>query len=249
MEVRALAGSANFFDSSISGQIDGTLARRSPGSTLKPFIYALGLEQGLIHPMTLLRDLPKSFAGYTPENFDGDFRGPLPACEALRLSRNVPAITLASQLRNPDLYDFLRSCHVDFLRDRDHYGLSLVLGGAEVTPRELAALYCMLANRGIWKPLRLTLDEPQAAGQQRLSPEASFITLDMLVSDASDENIPSREGKNIHVRCKTGTSNGFRDAWTAGIAGPYVLVVWVGNFNNDPHPLFVGGRTAKPLFL
>lgn len=249
MEVRALAGSADFFNTAISGQIDGTLARRSPGSTLKPFIYALALDQGLIHPMTLLKDLPKSFAGYTPGNFDGEFRGPLPACEALRLSRNVPAITLASELRDPDLYDFLRACHVDFARDRDHYGLSLVLGGAEVTPRELAALYCMLANKGIWKPLRLTLEEAQDAGLAMLSPEAGFITLDMLVSGASDEKLPSRDGKIIPVRAKTGTSNGFRDAWTAGVVGPYVLVVWVGNFNNEAHPLFVGGRTAKPLFL
>ena len=130
MEVRALAGSADFFNKSIEGQVDGTRARRSPGSTLKPMIYALALEQGLIHPQSLLADTPHSFAGYDPENYDGAFRGPLSAAEALRASRNVPAITLAAKLTRPSLYEFLRRAGVEFADGADHYGVSLVLGGA-----------------------------------------------------------------------------------------------------------------------
>ncbi|MDR2695637.1 MAG: transglycosylase domain-containing protein, partial [Deltaproteobacteria bacterium] len=97
MEVRALAGSADFHNRHIDGQVDGTRARRSPGSTLKPFIYALALEQGLIHPYTLLADTPRSFSGYDPENFDGAFRGPVSAAQALRGSRNLPALALAAR--------------------------------------------------------------------------------------------------------------------------------------------------------
>lgn len=252
MEVRGLAGSADFFDRSISGQIDGTSARRSPGSTLKPFIYALALDQGLIHPMTLLADMPRSFSGYDPENFDSAFRGPISAGEALRLSRNVPALSLAARLKNPGLYDFLRLAGVHFDKTEAHYGLSLVLGGAEVTMRELAQLYAMLANRGIWQPLRITPTETQPERQedkkQLLSPEACFITLSMLTPLSSQEQIADRNGTALPVRAKTGTSNGFRDAWTAGIYGPYVLIVWVGNFDNTANPLLVGGRTALPLF-
>ena len=171
MEVRALAGSADFFNRAIEGQVDGTRARRSPGSTLKPMIYALALEQGLIHPQSLLADTPHSFAGYDPENYDGTFRGPLSAAEALRASRNVPAITLTAKLTRPSLYEFLRRAGVEFADGADHYGLSLVLGGAEVSMRELAGLYAMLANKGVWRPLRYLTDEaPSAPALPLLTP-------------------------------------------------------------------------------
>ena len=249
MEIHALAGSANFFDARIMGQVDGTRARRSPGSALKPFIYALALDQGLIHPMTLLADSPRSFGGYDPENFDRAFKGPLPAGEALRLSRNLPAISLASRLRDPDLYAFLREADIALQNDAEHYGLSLVLGGAEVTMRELAGLYAMLANRGYLRKLRLA--SPDRAGEapaprRLLSPEAAFLTLSMLKEPG--ERIPSFGGR-APVYKKTGTSNGFRDAWTAGVFGQYALVVWVGNFDNSPNPLLVGAEAAAPLFM
>ena len=244
MEVRALAGSADFHDAGISGQVDGTRARRSPGSTLKPFIYALALEQGLIHPQTVLPDSPRSFGGYNPENFDRTFRGPLPAQEALRASRNLPAIWLASQLR-PDLYGFLRRAGVRMPFGPEHYGLSLVLGGAEVSMRELAGLYAMLANKGVWRPLRLYAGGPGGSGEALLSPEAAIVALRMLEDDA--RTVRTRRGP-VPLRLKTGTSNGFRDAWTAGVVGQYVLVVWAGNFDNAPNPLLVGGEVAAPLF-
>lgn len=255
MEVRALVGSARFHDTAIDGQVDGTRARRSPGSTLKPFIYALGLEQGLIHPQTLMADTPRSFAGYDPENFDRDFRGPLSAAAALRASRNVPALSLASRLAHPDLYDLLRRADVRFLSSKEHYGLSLVLGGAEITMREMAGLYAMLANGGVWRPLRLSqLDATDEQGGHKtgralLSPEAAFICLKMLEENTTDRLIRSQGGAVLPSRFKTGTSNGFRDAWAAGFFGPYVLVIWVGNFDNTANPLLVGGLAAAPLFL
>ena len=249
LSVRALIGSACFTDHSIEGQIDGTKVRRSPGSTLKPFIYALALEQGLIHPMSLLYDTPRSFRGYDPENFDHTFRGPLPAWQALVQSRNVPAISLAQRLKHPDLYSFLKSAHVSFQKSAEHYGLALVLGGAEVTMRELATLYSMLGNRGIVKELRFEMgrESQEWGGQSLLTPEAAFVTLAML-EEAQSEWLVSRRGERIPLRLKTGTSNGFRDAWTCGFVGPYVLVVWIGNFDNSSNPLFVGGRVARPLF-
>ena len=249
MEVRALVGSADFFNADIMGQVDGTRARRSPGSTLKPFIYALGLDQGLIHPLTLLADTPRSFSGYDPENYDGSFRGPVSAGEALRASRNVPAIALAARLKQPGFYDFLSRAGVKFASGEDHYGLSLVLGGAEVSMRELAGLYAMLANKGVWRPLRVLQDDERTeTALPLLSPEASFVTLAMLEDGNPDRLVRSQGGTVLPLRLKTGTSNGFRDAWAAGIVGPYVLVVWLGNFDNKPNPLFVGGISAVPLF-
>ena len=244
MEVRALAGSADFFRADISGQVDGTRARRSPGSTLKPFIYAMALDQGLIHPQTLLADSPRSFGGYDPENFDRVFRGPLPAQEALRASRNIPAITLASELR-PGLYGFLRRAGVELPFDEEHYGLSLVLGGAEVTMRELGGLYAMLANKGVWRQIRLFAGQDLKSAVPLLSPEAAIVALRMLEDGV--HFVRSGSGP-VPLRFKTGTSNGFRDAWTAGVVGPYVLVVWAGNFDNTQNPLLVGGEVAAPLF-
>lgn len=247
MQVRALAGSADFFSAAISGQVDGTRARRSPGSTLKPFIYALALEEGRIHPMTLLQDSPRSFGGYDPENFDRGFRGPLPAREALNSSRNLPAISLAEQLRSPGLYGFLRKAGVRLAQGPEYYGLALVLGGAEVSARELAGLYAMLANQGLWQPLRLTQGDRREAPRRLLSPEAAHVALRML--EREDLALPGAGGTVIPVRCKTGTSNGFRDAWTAGVFGDHVLVVWVGNFDNSANPRLVGAETALPLFM
>ncbi|MCR5813720.1 MAG: penicillin-binding protein 1C [Desulfovibrio sp.] len=248
MEVRACVGSANFRALDIHGQIDATRVRRSPGSTLKPLIYALALEQGLIHPMTLLYDTPRSFQGYDPENFDHTFRGPVSAREALASSRNVPAIALAQKLKNPDLYELLQKAHVAFAKSREYYGLALVLGGAEVTMRELASLYAMLANRGVWKPL---LFEGKEVGQgvSLLTPEAAYVTLSMLEDKTGGHNLSTQGGGTVSVRWKTGTSNGFRDAWTCGVIGPYVLVVWFGNCDNRANPLLVGGRIAQPFFF
>ncbi|MDL2316220.1 penicillin-binding protein 1C, partial [Desulfovibrio sp. OttesenSCG-928-A18] len=255
MEVRALAGSADFHNPRILGQVDGTTARRSPGSTLKPFIYALALDQGLIHPRTLLHDSPRDFKGYSPANADGRFRGPVSAEDALAQSRNIPAIMLANQLRDPDLYDFLQLARAELPAGRDEYGLSLVLGGAEMRPRDLAALYAMLANKGLWQRLVLFPDAPKEAdaGQQSrlLSPEASALTLHMLRDRASELRARHLSGAapRLPVYWKSGTSNGHRDAWAAGVYGDYVLVVWVGNFDGQANPALLGASTAGEILF
>lgn len=269
MEIRALAGSANFYDAAIQGQVDGTRAARSPGSTLKPFIYALAMDQGRIHPLSLLYDAPSSFKGYGPENADGTFRGPVSAKDALVSSRNIPAIALANELHQPDLYTFLQQAHANLPKSREDYGLSLVLGGAEISPRRLAALYALLANRGVWKePVlfrsassqsSLRKNEPPsgqaalpvASGTPLLSAEAAALTLDMLRNNPAGQRVRyiGLNTPKLPAYWKTGTSNGFRDAWAAGVFGPYVLVVWVGNFGGSPNPAFTGIGAAAELFL
>ena len=249
LSVRAMIGSADFFSAEIEGQVNGTLAKRSPGSALKPFIYALAIDQGVIHPQTVLKDTPTAFGPFNPENFDGRFVGPITARDALIRSRNVPALTLASQLSTPSFYQFLRSSGITKMASEKHYGLALTLGGGEVTLEETATLYAMLANRGRLASLRYLADESRAEGVRVLSEEASFMTLDMLRSAPRPEDSFARRRSGVQAAWKTGTSWGFRDAWTAGTFGPYVLVVWVGNFDGRGNPAFVGVQAAAPLFF
>lgn len=249
MSVKALVGSANYFDKSLPGEVNGTLARRSPGSTLKPFIYGLGFDQGVLHPQTVLRDVPTSFGPYTPENFDGRFLGPITATDALNRSRNIPAVWVASQLHAPDFYQFLQSAGIGHLQSEQHYGLALVLGGGELSMQELAGLYAMLANGGELKPLRLRQDAPQISGTRLLSPEASFMVMDILSQHIRPDETSGAQPEHEPIYWKTGTSWAFRDAWTAGSFGPYVLVVWVGNFDGTGNPAFVGVDAAAPLFF
>jgi penicillin-binding protein 1C len=249
MSVRAMVGSADFNSAEIDGQVNGTLAKRSPGSALKPFIYALAIDQGLIHPLTVLKDAPTSFGPYSPENFDGRFVGPITATAALARSRNVPAVSLSAQLTQPSLYEFLKVAGVSQLASERHYGLALTLGGGEVTPEETATLYAMLANRGRLAPLRYLADESRESGTRLLSEEASFMTLEMLRSAPRPDDAFAQHRSNTSAAWKTGTSWGFRDAWTAGVFGPYVLVVWVGNFDGSGNPAFVGVEAAAPLFF
>ncbi len=244
MEVKAYVGSADFHSAEIEGENDALNIRRSPGSTLKPFIFALAMEQGLIHEGTILLDIPSSFGDYNPENFNQEYSGPLPAQQALKLSRNIPAINLAAKLDSPDLYDFLKSAQVDFKENREHYGLSLVLGGAELKATELASLYSMLLNQGLYEPLVFEKNKRIVSPIPLLSKESSAITLTML----EDENIINTRSGKIPLRIKTGTSNGFRDAWAVGTLGEYVLLVWIGNFNNVGNPHFIGNELAVPLF-
>ncbi|WP_306602856.1 penicillin-binding protein 1C [Azonexus sp.] len=248
MQVKALIGSADYRNEAIAGQVNGVFAKRSPGSTLKPFIYGLALDQGLIHSASILRDAPSSFGGFSPENFDGRFSGPVAAQEALIRSRNVPAVDLAARLNRPRLYDFLKQGGVDKLLPEAHYGLALVLGGGELTAEELVRFYAMLANAGQWRELRYL--ETAASGPAReltlLSPAAARIVIEMLrQTPRPDTYTPARPA----VAWKTGTSWGFRDAWTAGVFGRHALVVWVGHFDGASNPGLTGIDVAAPLFL
>jgi penicillin-binding protein 1C len=249
MGVLAQVGSADFFNADIQGQVDGTRAARSPGSTLKPFVYALAVEQGLIHPLSILSDAPHSFADYNPENYDREFVGPIRASDALARSRNLPAVELTSQLRHPTLYEFLRGAGVKLPRSEALYGLALPLGGAEVTMEDLVRLYAALANNGELRPLRRTSDDPIAArGRSIMMPEAAFLTLEML-------NLPRPElGRTYSdqaapVFWKTGTSHGFHDAWSIAVFNHYVLAVWVGNFDGHANGTFVGRIAAAPVLF
>lgn len=249
-EVLSYIGSADFFNDQILGQNDGVQARRSPGSTLKPFVYALALQEGLIHPGSLLKDLPVQYAIYEPENFDEQYLGPLFATEALNLSRNVPAVFLSSRLKETTLYDFLRSAEIFYPRDSEYYGLSMVLGGTEVTVWELSQLYSALARYGLWK--RNTWEFHQKSKEHRiLSEESSFMALDMLKEARRPHETFQRSwtAQSTPIAWKTGTSHGFRDAWTAGVIGSYTLVVWFGNFDNTANHAFIGKDLAAPLFF
>jgi len=252
MEVRAAVGSAGFQRKEIQGQVDGLRAQRSPGSALKPFIYALALDEGLIHPNSLLKDAPASFDGYDPENFDHNFAGPIRARDALIQSRNVPAVDLESRLdARRNLYTFLRDAGIRRLQPEAHYGLTIALGSAEVSPEEVGMLYAMLANRGVLRPLRRTLDESLDPGTRMLSPEASYLTLDMLKDAVRPDavNTPRLVNEARPVAWKTGTSFSYRDAWSAGVFDNYVLVVWVGNFDGTVNPEFIGRTAAAPLLF
>ena len=265
-EVRAYVGSAGFFDEAICGQVDGVKARRSPGSALKPFIYGLAFDAGLIHPRTLLDDAPRRFASYNPENSDRGFLGPIPAGEALRRSRNVPAVELLARLPGGGLDSFLRDAGVQLARPRGEYGLSLALGGAEVSLEELAMLYAGLANvaatpssqagardassreRAGVSGIRDEASRPPSCGEgaaatamASLSPAACWLVLDALRG-----NEPGAPGG---LAWKTGTSHGFRDTWACGVMGEWVLCVWVGNFDGKPMPGLFARDTAAPLLF
>lgn len=252
MEVKASVGSVNFFNNEIDGQVDGTNAKRSPGSTLKSFIYALALDEGVLTSETMLKDSPMRFGEFNPENFDHQFVGPISAKLALTRSRNIPAVYVASQLAKPSFYEFLKNAGISNLQPEEHYGLSLVLGGAEITMEEMAMLYAMLSNHGELKPIRkIHTTKKIEKGIPMLSDGASFIVKDMLKAtvrpDIHFQNDWTRSSPD--VSWKTGTSFGFRDAWTVGIMGPYVLVVWLGNFDGQGNPALVGVQSAAVLFF
>jgi penicillin-binding protein 1C len=154
------------------------------------------------------------------------------------------------QLKQPSLYQFLESAGVSRLKPESYYGLALALGGGEVTMEELAGLYALLANQGMLRPLRVTPGEKQEKGVRLLSPEASFITLEMLRRNPRPDDDGSAPVRGRWpVAWKTGTSWGFRDAWSAGVVGPYVLVVWIGDFSGQGNPSFIGADAAAPLFF
>ncbi|CAM5198452.1 penicillin-binding protein 1C [Alishewanella longhuensis] len=284
MQIKAYLGSADFFNSAIAGQVDGTAALRSPGSALKPFIFALALQQGVIHPKSLLKDLPQRFGLFSPENFDRRFRGPITATEALVQSRNVPAVTLQAQLQQPDFYQWLAANQVPLPQAADYYGLALALGGMEISMQQLVKLYAMLGNQGHYQPLQWLAQSANAAPQQAkhhktintikdaelnvafnsklpvssqedvewrgLLPEAAFLTLKMLATQPALQNERlTALTTTPQVAWKTGTSYAYRDAWTLGLYGDYVLAVWLGNFDGSSNPNLIGRNVAAPLFF
>lgn len=249
MDVLSSIGSAGYFNNSIQGQVNGTTAKRSPGSTLKPFIYALALEQGLVHSETMLKDTPVSFNDYTPDNYASEFRGPIKTWQALVDSKNIPAVSLAQQISNPDLYAFLKESGVRGLKEREHYGLSLVLGSAEISMMELVKLYAIIANRGMERELALLQAGSKKAGGRRLSTASSFIVRKMLELNPPPYETRPMTSRNVSVAYKTGTSIGFKDCWSVAIFDRYILCVWMGNFDGLGNTSFQGRTMAAPLLF
>jgi len=255
-EILAWVGSADFDDASIAGQVDLVRSARQPGSTLKPFVYALAFAGGM-SSSALVPDVPTSFRegpghGYVPQNFHGDFVGPVAAREALAASLNVPAVRLLADAGTDALLGLLHELGMDSLtEDAQHYGLSLALGSGEVQLRELAEAYSALARGGRHLPLRYSLDEPVVSPNEVVPPRVAAAVTEAL----SDPLARARllEGRSpftigFPVAVKTGTSTGYRDAWTAGYTAERTVVVWVGNPDGSPTKSVTGARGAGGLF-
>lgn len=249
--VRAYVGSRDFFDRSIQGQVDGARAHRSPGSTLKPFVYALAMDRGLITETTLLEDVPVQYPDWSPSNFDGKFLGVVSARTALSQSLNVPAVRVAAKLEPDGLVDFMRRAGMSTFAQRGRYGLAAVLGGCEVTLLELTNLYATLSQGGLHRPMRITESEPMAEAVRLLSPSATYIISDIL-TDVQRPDLPDvwRDSVSIpRLAWKTGTSYGRRDAWSIGYNRRYTVGVWIGNFDGQGVPELVGAGAAAPLLF
>jgi penicillin-binding protein 1C len=249
--VVALVGSPRFFDAPHSGQINGAVIRRSPGSALKPFLYAKAMDAGLIVPQSLLLDIPTAFSGYTPKNYDGLFRGRVTAEKALITSLNVPAVRLMDSLGAETFHALLLRGGLTTLdKPAVHYGLSLVLGGGEVTLLSLTGLYATLAAGGEHVAPRLFPDSP-AAGVRLFSPEACFLTTNIL-AQVERPDLPGGFERALGVPAvawKTGTSYGHRDAWAFGYSAGHVIGVWVGNMDATPVKGISGAAHAGPILF
>ena len=244
-EVRAYVGSGGFFNDAIEGQIDGCRTKRSPGSLYKPFLYGLAIEQGLLHPNTLLADAPMRFRDYNPENNERDFLGPVKASEALFRSRNLPALSLMPRLACKGLYEFLTDSGLRFEHGPEHFGMALALGAAAATPEEMAMLYAALADDGQARPLvyQSAVKSDNESNKKTLLSEGTRWLMRQMMVDPQQINAFSENT----ISFKTGTSQGYRDAWAIGISGRTVIVVWVGNFDCSSNAAFQGRTMAAPL--
>jgi len=235
LEARAYAGSADFADAERASHVDMIRAPRSPGSTLKPFLYALALDEGLVHSESLMVDAPQSFGGYAPGNFQASFSGAVSVSEALRRSLNVPAVDLLDRLGPERFASTLRAGGVRLrMEPGATANLSLILGGGSTTLEELVGAYRALAARGVAGRVRLASDDPRVE-TRLMSPGSAWIVREIL------------GGAEGPLAWKTGTSFGFRDAWALGVTDRYTLGVWVGRPDGTPNPGFFGANAAAPI--
>ncbi|QRM46418.1 penicillin-binding protein 1C [Rhizobium sp. BG4] len=246
-EIVGEVGSADYFDASRSGWIDMTRISRSPGSTLKPFIYGLAFEQGLVSQETIIEDRPSDFFGYRPRNFDMSYQGDVTIREALQLSLNVPAVKLLDAVNPTRLMVRFRRAEVHpSLPPNETPGLAIGLGGVGVTLKDLVQLYTALANKG--QPVRIgdgvTGMPGKIDGEPLLEPVAVWNIADILSGVIPPAGAPQRG-----IAYKTGTSYGYRDAWSVGYDGRYVLGVWVGRPDNGAVPGLTGYGTAAPILF
>nr|WP_074829380.1 MULTISPECIES: penicillin-binding protein 1C [Bradyrhizobium] len=245
-DVLARVGSSDYFDERRAGQVDMTRALRSPGSTLKPFIYGLAFEDGFVHPDSLIDDRPIRFGSYAPENFDMTFQGTVPIRKALQLSLNVPAIALLDRVGASRLSSRLKQAGGSLVLPKDEApGLAMGLGGVGVTLQDLAQLYTGFPRLGTTKPLREIMSDQDHREPMRLMDQAAAWQVgNVLIGTPPPEN-----GVHGKIAFKTGTSYGYRDAWSVGFDGRITIAVWVGRPDGAPVPGLVGRTAAAPILF
>jgi penicillin-binding protein 1C len=270
--VEAYVGSADFQDAAGQGQVDGVRAVRSPGSTLKPFLYGLALDRGLLTPKMKVPDVPSNFAGFRPENFDKTCVGEVTVERALVYSLNIPAVHVLADVGVPTFTNKLRQAGFQRVaQDAPKLGLSSILGGCGATLEELTGLYAAIANQGNYVPLSLTQEVgvgysvpnigetknpiPKTKNQKPktklLSPAAAFLITDILAQRIRPD-LPVGYENSLRlprIAWKTGTSYGRRDAWSIGYNQDYTVGVWVGNFSGQGSPALTGTDIATPLLF
>ena len=254
--VLAYCGNARFDERQPGSQVDIIRAPRSTGSILKPLLYCAAMQDGDILPRTLLPDIPINVNGFAPQNFSLQFEGAVPAAEVIARSLNVPSVVLLRRYGVPKFYDFLKRAGLTTLRrPASHYGLSLILGGAEATLWDVTAAYvdmarCLEGQPRI--PLALAADEKQRRSTTPyvFTPGGVWLTFQSIKEVNRPEDIDWRTIPSMQtVAWKTGTSYGFRDAWAVGVTPRYAVGVWVGNASGEGRPGIVGARTAGPVLF
>jgi len=244
-EVRARIGSPDYFGARRAGQVDMTQALRSPGSTLKPFIYGLGFEDGFIHPETLIDDRPTRYGGYAPQNFDFTFQGTVTVRKALQLSLNLPALAVLDQVGASRFTARLAQTGAALvLPDGEAPGLAIGLGGVGIKLSDLAMLYAGIARLGTVLPLREHLPAQGGEGARLMTPVAAWYVSHVLLGTPPPDNAAGGR-----VAFKTGTSYGYRDAWSLGFDGKYTVGVWVGRPDGAPVPGLIGRTAAAPILF
>jgi penicillin-binding protein 1C len=245
-EVLARVAGADYFDERRAGQVDMTQALRSPGSTLKPFIYGLAFEDGLIHPETLIEDRPIRYGTYAPENFDLTFQGTVSVRKALQMSLNVPAVALLNAIHASRLTARLADAGGHLILPKGEVpGLAMGLGGVGVTLSDLTMLYAGLARGGNAIALTERRDTIEAPASRRLiDPVAAWYVGNVLIGAPPPENAAGGR-----IAFKTGTSYGYRDAWSVGFDGKRTIGVWVGRPDGAPVPGLVGRASAAPILF
>ncbi len=250
MAVRAYLGSVDLNDERRFGHVDMISAWRSPGSTLKPFLYGMALDDGLIHSESLLQDVPRRYGDYRPGNFSQGFSGPVAASSALSLSLNLPAVQLLEAYGPKRFAAQLRAAGVPLsLPALAEPNLSLILGGGGSRLEDLVAGYSAFARDGMSAGLRLQPDAPLVE-RRLLSPGAAWIVRRILGGQARPDRDPHADlVQRPQLAWKTGTSYGFRDAWSIGVGPRYLIGVWIGRPDGTPVPGQFGLASAAPLML
>lgn len=252
LAARVYVGTAEFADPARLGHVDMVRAPRSPGSTLKPFLYGLALDDGLLDSQSLLVDAPQDFGGYKPGDFDEAFSGPVSVAEALQRSLNVPAVDVLDRV-GPDRFAArLANGGIDLgLPDGATPNLSIILGGTATRLENLVGAYTAFANRGVAGTPRYTPEQPPQS-RRLLSPGAAWIIRDILGSNPADVEgapLPGAINRHATVAWKTGTSYGYRDAWAIGVTDRWTVGVWIGRPDGTPSPGQYGAVTALPLLF